>query len=273
MFSFFSILLIAAAIYYAFVWSSRRRQQQTSGTEKAKGGYTKWIGGGLGWAFGGPIGALLGFAFGKMYEDMRQGSYEYKGTARGDFNISLLVLTAAMMKADGSVKRSELDFVKAFLKRNFGEATAEEYLLMLREILKQEINVQEVSMQIGRYMDYPSRLQLLHYLFGLSAADGQLPKEEIDLIATIAGYLGIQPADFNSIKAMFVKETDSAYKILEIHSSATDEELKKAYREMALKYHPDKVSHLGEEVREAAEKKFQTVTEAYETIKKQRGFK
>jgi DnaJ like chaperone protein len=72
---------------------------------------------------------------------------------------------------------------------------------------------------------------------------------------------------------MFVKETDSAYKILEIHSSATDEELKKAYREMALKYHPDKVSHLGEEVREAAEKKFQTVTEAYETIKKQRGIK
>jgi DnaJ like chaperone protein len=70
---------------------------------------------------------------------------------------------------------------------------------------------------------------------------------------------------------MFVKDTDSAYKILEIEPNATNEEVKKAYKKMAVKYHPDKVSHLGEDVRKAAEEKFQNLNAAYNEIKKQRG--
>jgi DnaJ like chaperone protein len=58
---------------------------------------------------------------------------------------------------------------------------------------------------------------------------------------------------------------------LEIDSSASDELLKKAYRKMAIKYHPDKISHLGEEFQNAAKEKFQKVNDAYETIKKERG--
>lgn len=272
MFSFFSILLIVVVAYYAFVWSNKERKSSDAPAAAKKGGYSKWIGGGLGWTIGGPIGALLGFAFGKMFDDIKGGEYAYQPTQQGDFNVSLLVLTAAMMKADGSVTRSELNYVKVFLRHNFGEEKAKQQLLMLREILKQEINVREVSLQIGRYMDYPARLQLLHYLFGLAAADQLVQKAEIDLLSMISGYLGVSPSEFNSIKAMFVKETDSAYKILEISPNASPEEIKKAYRELAMKYHPDKVSHLGEDVRQAAERKFQKLVEAYETIKKERNF-
>ena len=70
---------------------------------------------------------------------------------------------------------------------------------------------------------------------------------------------------------MFVREVDSSYKILEIEPNCSDEDLKKAYRKMAMKYHPDKVSHLGEEVKKSAEEKFREVGAAYEYIKKQRG--
>jgi DnaJ like chaperone protein len=119
-------------------------------------------------------------------------------------------------------------------------------------------------------MDYSSRLQLLHLLFNIAVADGMVNAAEIDAIEKMAGYLGIASSDYMSIRNMFVPETDSAYKILEIEPSATDDEVKKAYRRMAMKYHPDKVGHLGEEFRKSADEKFKKVNEAYEKIKKER---
>ena len=235
--------------------------------------FKKIIAGGLGWAFGGPLGAIIGFAIGSAFGSNSE-SKEYIGgtTQQRDFNVSLLVLSAAVMKADGSVKKSELDYVKRFFLTNFGQERAEKYILMLREILKQDIQVYDVSQQVGRFMDYSSKLQLLHYLFGIASADGTTHEKEIDIISVIAKYMGISSSDFQSIKAMFVQDVDSAYKILGIDINATDDEVKKAYREMAKKYHPDKVSYLGEEVRKSAEQKLQEVNEAYDKIRKQRGF-
>jgi DnaJ like chaperone protein len=188
-----------------------------------------------------------------------------------DFSASLLVLTAAVMKANGVVKKSELDYVKRFFISSFGQEQAEKYILTLREVLKQDIQIAEVSQQIGRYMDYSSRLQLLHYLFGIAAADGQVQDSESTLIQSIANYMGVYASDFDSIKAMFVKQVDDAYTILGIDPSASDDEVKKAYREMAKKNHPDKVAYLGDDVRKDAEKKFQEINDAYDRIKKQRG--
>lgn len=233
---------------------------------------------GLGWAFGGPLGGIIGYAIGALFSGngprvIRSQVEDTFGNTeeKRDFNVTLLVLTAAVMKADGNVKRSELDYVKRFFLQNFGQERAENYIKMLREILEKEYNLYEVSQQVGRYMDYSSRLQLLHYLFGIADADGRVSPEELSVINTISDYMGITSSDFQSVKAMFIKETDSAYKILGVDANATDEEVKRAYREMAKKNHPDLVSSLGEEVREAAEKKFQEINAAYESIKKQRG--
>ncbi len=241
-------------------------------------GYGKWIIGGLGWAFGGPIGGIIGFIMGSAFDSMNSGEYEYRPqqeyrtTQPGDFRISLLVLSAAVMKADGKQLRSELDYIKAFFTQNFGPVQTQNYMQTLRDILKQEIPVQQVCYQIRDNMDLHSRLQLLHYLFGVALADGQTHPTEVKMIEDISDWMGINRYDFTSIKNMFVKDTDSAYKILEISPDATEEEIKKAFRAMALKYHPDRVAHLGEEFQQAAKEKFQKVNDAYNSIKKDRGF-
>jgi len=239
------------------------------------GNFGKWIGGGLGWVMGGPIGGLLGFLVGSVVDSttVRTSAHTSRGTAvttPGAFGVSLLVLIAAVMKADGKVVKSELDYVKEFFIRQFGRESAREASMMLRDLLKQDIPLRDVCQQIARNMDYSSRLQLIHLLFGVSLADGQVHPSESQVIERIAEYLGISGSDFVSIRNMFVPETDSSYKILEIEPSATDDEVKKAYRKMAMKYHPDKVSHLGEDFKKTADEKFKKVNEAYEKIKKER---
>jgi len=236
----------------------------------------KWITGGLGWAFFGPIGGILGFVVGSLFDNTQviQGHQEYQPgqpTTQGGYVMSLLVLVAAVMKADGKVLKSELDYTKEFFVRSFGIAAAGEAIKILRDLLNQNIPVTDVCIQIRKNMDYPSRLQLLHFLFGIAAADGLVHESEHQLIAHIAQQLGITEKDYQSIESMFVANTDGAYRILEVESSATEEELKKAYRKMAIKYHPDKVHYLGEDVQNAANEKFQKVNEAWEIIKKQRG--
>lgn len=236
------------------------------------GKFGKWIAGGLGFAFFGPIGAILGFGLGALLENpefvKNQG---HSGTTTGGFAMTLLVLIAAVMKADGRVLKSELNYVKKYFVQQFGEESAGEALQMLRNILNQNIPIQSVGIQIKQNLDYSSRLQLLHILFGVAQADGKVDVSELNTIASIAGYMGVSSKDFESIKSMFVKEVDSAYKILEVDRNASDDEIKKAYRKMAVKFHPDKVSHLGEDFQKQAKEKFQKVNEAYEKIKKERG--
>lgn len=238
------------------------------------GNFGKWIGGGLGWVMGGPIGGLLGFLVGSMVDSTtgRPVTDSSSGgrTTPGAFGVSLLVLIAAVMKADGKVVKSELDYVKEFFIRQFGRESAAEATKMLRDLLKQDIPLRDVCEQISYNMDYSSRLQLIHLLFNVSLADGAIHESELKVIDSISRYLGINSSDFLSIRNMFVPETDSLYKILEIEKSATNDEVKKAYRRMAMKYHPDKVSHLGEDFKKTADEKFKKVNEAYEKIKKER---
>lgn len=249
--------------------------------------YGKWVGLGLGWALGGPIGGVLGLVFGSMFDGMQSGTYQYTegdhpynsqanrrmSTRPGDFAASMVVLAAAVMKADGKVLKSELDYVKQFFLQQFGKQLGGESMLMLREVLKQDVNTQQVAQQIRQYMDHASRLQLVHFLFGIASADGHVHTREVEEIRRISNFLGIRTPDFESIKAMFYKDVYSAYKILETTPDANDAEVKKAYRKMATKYHPDKVSHLGAEFQKAAKEKFQEVQAAYEQIKKERGIK
>ena len=238
--------------------------------------FGKWIAGGLGWAFFGPLGGILGFAVGSMFdsESKFQPGSSYSGvqqpTTTGGYVMSLLVLVAAVMKADGRIMKSELEYVKQFFVRTFGAASAVEATRLLKDLLNQNIPVTDVCTQIRKNMDYSSRLQLLHFLYGISQSDGQVHALEQELIAHIAKTMGISAKDFESIHSMFVPNTDAAYTILEIEKSASDEDVKKAYRKMAMKYHPDKVSYLGGDFQNAANEKFQKVNEAYESIKKER---
>jgi DnaJ like chaperone protein len=241
--------------------------------------FGKILGGGLGWAVGGPIGALIGIALGDAVDSKGKSltSSQFRGTRgptqAGDFGAALLVLSAAVIKADGKILKSEIKFVREFFTAQFGVQKTNEYIRLLQEILKQNIEVRQICLQIKGNMQHPLRLELLHYLFEVSKADGNIDPTEVAEIRRIAQYLGISEKDFISIKNMFYADTNSAYKILEISKSATDSEVKKAYRKMALKYHPDKLANLGPTFKKNAKDKFQKVQDAYDQIKKERKIK
>jgi len=243
--------------------------------------FTKWLGAGLGWTFGGPIGAFLGYMVGnvidgftkKDIQDFRDQAQNHSNeTHSGDFEISLLILSAVVIKADGKIDQRELDFVRAYFVKMYGKDRANHAFKLFKGIIQnKDISTRQICLQIRQQMQHASRLQLMHYLFALAKADEIVTPDELDMLHKIAGYLSINPHDFESIKAMFYNDSESSYKILEIEKSASGQELKAAYRKMVKKHHPDKVKHLGEEHLIGAEEKFHKIQEAYEQIKKERG--
>ena len=257
--------------------------------------FTKWIGASLGWSFGGPIGAIIGLALGSVIDAMSDGkgspflnqgqpqqgqrttystrTQQRPQTQSGDFEVSLLILASIVIKADGKQDQRELDYVRQQFVNMYGKERANTAFALFKNINKQNnISTRQVCLQIKQMMDHPSRLQLMHFLFGIAKADGVVTEDEVKQIYTISGYLGISSRDYESIKAMFYDSSDNAYKVLEITKSASVDEIKKAYRTMAKKYHPDKVIHLGKEHQQGAEEKFRQVQAAYEQIQKERRF-
>lgn len=246
--------------------------------------FTKWLGAGVGFTFGGPIGAIIGFAAGTIIDAYTKEDFEREAkryyhdvssksekTLPGDFEISLLILAAVVIKSDGKVDQRELNFVRSQFVNMYGKERANHAFKLFKEIINKEVSVRKVCLQIRQHMVHASRLQLVHFLFGIAKADEFVSESEIEAIRKIAGYLYINNNDFESIKAMFYKTSDSAYRILEIDQSVSNEEVKRAYRKMAKKYHPDKLQSLGEEHLKGAQQKFQQIQAAYETIKKERG--
>ncbi len=258
--------------------------------------FTKWLFAGLGWAVGGPIGGILGFFLGKSISDSSEraklGDWPHRGPYRNtgtpaDINAALMVLIAAVMKADGEVRRSELDYVKRFLLKNYGEARGKEILQVLKQMVEQDIPVDQVCAQIKVNTDYSTRYHMVDFLFGIGGADGVFSQSELGLLRLIAQYLGISQGDYVSIHERHVgsgysrsysgtqppKHSASLkdpYKVLGITSDATDDEVKRAYRRMAMKYHPDRVAGMSEELQRNAAEQMKEINSAYEAIKQQR---
>tara|TARA_B110000977_G_C10987341_1_gene458461 strand:+ start:362 stop:1090 length:729 start_codon:yes stop_codon:yes gene_type:complete len=237
----------------------------------------KWITGGLGWMFGGPMGALLGYSLGSLFskadeQEKFQQHYGSMSQPAANFEISLLVLAAFVIKADGKVDQRELDYVRAQFKQMFGAKRAEESFKVFKHIINNdEVSLRQICLQIDKQLSHAQRLQLIHFLYGISMADGHIDVTEVDMIEKIGGYMHINVHDLSSIKAMFFKEPKQYYKILELETTATDNEVKKAYRKMAMKHHPDKLSDLSEAQQKMGKEKFLKIQEAYEAIKKERG--
>ena len=269
----------------------------------------KWIGGFLGWVAWGPIGALIGYLLGKAVDTYIDGSHQLPGgdgwerqsgqgsyrqqsgqdpynqgrstqsrqgryTAdeqRNSFFVSLLVLSSAVIKADGKTHPAELRTVREFIRSNFGEQAAAQAEQILQRLDSQQVNIYSVGDQIAANMNYSQRLQLFQYLVSIATADGDFSASEKSVLEAIASAIRLTSTDAASIIAMYYKEADSAYTVLEISPSATDDEVRSAYRRMAMKYHPDRVATLGPDVQKAAEEKFKKIQEAYATIKRQRG--
>jgi DnaJ like chaperone protein len=224
-------------------------------------------------------GAIAGFFLGSLIDNMGGKSRTFKtsfGPAKtvssADFELHLLSLASLVIKADGNVSQAELDYVRQYFVQAYGKDRANDTFRIFNEVIKKrEISAENICNLLRQRTRYESRLQILHFLFSIANADGRVSELEVREINRMAGFLGVFPRDFESIKAMFFKNPDSAYQILEIDRNATDAEVKNAYREMAKKYHPDKLTHLDEAHRKGGEEKFKSVQDAYDQIKRERG--
>jgi len=242
------------------------------------------IGGGIGWALFGPLGALIGAYIGNVVTNesgvqKKRGKAEpgatfasYGDTRAGDFAVAMLALFAYVSKSDHNLKSSEIQYVKKFLVDKFGTQNGQDLLYLYREILGKDYNIYDIAHQIRDNMDYYSRMELLHVLFGIAAVDGDLHTAELQVIREIADALGISARDYETIRAIFGGGTNRFYEILGIKPNDDVEIIKKAYRDLAVKYHPDKVANLGPEFQKLAEEKFKSINDAYQTIRKERGF-
>ena len=202
------------------------------------------------------------------FEFYRQSSSKY------DIPTMLMALSAAIMKADGKVLKAELDYVKQFFSQQFGNQFNSRHLQVLKQFLDSDrIPLNEICSDIRNRMPAEVRAQLVHYLFGIAKADGNVAETELKSIENIANLLGVSQQELISLKNMFYRDVNSDYKILGVTASASNEEVKKAYRKMAITHHPDKVASMGEEYQKGAQEKFLKIQEAYENIKKNRGFK
>jgi DnaJ like chaperone protein len=241
----------------------------------------KWVAAFLGYFLFRFPGAILGFIVGSFLDNLGGSGggpktvfqdYTRQRVSPADFELNLLSLCSIVIKADGQVNQRELDYVRQYFLSTYGKEKANAIFRTFNDVIKKrEISSQRICEYMVQRTRYEVRLQLLHFLFGIAQADGQVSKAELNKLREIAGYLRVGRHDFDSIMAMFIKSTDNSYKILEIDKNATDEEVKKAYRNMAKKYHPDRVVTKNEAIKKGAEEKFKEVQKAYEIIQKERG--
>ncbi len=258
-------------------------------------GYGKWIGGIVGWMAAGPLGALAGYAIGSMLENDTETDSNMSGGnthqdssvygQRNGFMFSLLVMASYIIRADGKIMHSEMEYVRQFLRRNFGETAVTEGNQILLNLFEQrkrmdannpqafKNTIYECGVQMKNHLGYEERLQLLSFLAQIAKSDGCVCKEEVEALKEVALAMGLSVQEVDSMLNLGGETLEEAYKVLEIDASATDDEVKAAYRKLALKHHPDKVATLGEDVRKAAEEKFQQINNAKERIYKSRGLK
>lgn len=226
-------------------------------------------------------GAFIGYLIGYFLEHLKvssgpiptgQPNRARQQVTPADFELNLLSLASLVIKADGQVSQKELDYVRLYFVQAYGKDRANATFRVFNEVVKKrQVNAENICNYLKQRMHYESRLQILHFLFNVADADGYVSPAEVDRVRSIGILLGIRLPDFESIKAMFFKSADSAYTILEIDKTATDNEVKAAYRNMVKKYHPDKLQHMDEAHQKGAEAKFRKVQEAYEQIQKERG--
>lgn len=250
---------------------------------KLKFQLAKFLGAIIGGLIGGYVGTMVGLVIGGVIDKLHKDGGEIwmnqrapdtiEDTDPNDFIVGSLLLAAAIVKSDGEVDDLELSYVRTFLIEQFGTSKINDYWHILMEAINTDFDLKKTSQEIRQTTSYETRLQLIYFLFGIANADYSIDEPEVVAIKIVSLHLGVQAAEFESIKAMFYNEINAYYKILEISPSARDYEVKEAYHFMAKKYHPDKLEHLGEGVKNAATQKFLKVKEAYENIRTERGFR
>jgi len=190
------------------------------------------------------------------------------------FTIGLIALSAKMAKSDGVVTHDEVEAFSRLMHVPAGETA---HVRQVFDLAKQDVaGYDAYARQIAELLDgdRATLLQVLEGLFVVAAADGVLHEREENYLRSVSEILGIPESDFRYVRALFVRDASNPYEILGLSPSASDAEIKARHRKLAVQYHPDRLSGLGEgtELVASANRKLAAINAAFDTLRKERGF-
>ena len=201
---------------------------------------------------------------------------------RNSFLFSLMVLSAHIIQADGRIMHSEMEYMRQYLRQSFGDTAAVEGDAILKKLFEYrkkqgqflwQAQIRQACQEMAAQMEEEHRLQLMAFLCEIAKADGRIDDTEITALRQVATQLMLDGGVVDHLLHRGGTTIDDDYALLCITSDASDEEVKRAYKKMALQYHPDRVATLGEDVKAAAQRKFQEINNAKERIYKSRNMK
>lgn len=234
------------------------------------GNYEKWIGAGLGWLVGGPIGGLLGFAAGNLISTSPEAEAAENESHVSELEACLLVIATHVIKADGKATLQEIEFVRQQLIATNGENFIEEKMRVFHHCMAHTYELEKSCGYIRIYQTPTVAVQTLRWAFAIAIADKELSEKERKLLFYIAGLLNINDVQFKKLISEWQPKTQSLFDLFELNETASKTELVSAYRKLVLKIHPDRNPNYTEKERKQAELKLQQLREAYEKLLKEK---
>jgi len=252
-----------------------------------------WFGkitfGTLGLFLGGPLGAIAGAALGHHLVDRRiDGAAPALDSIRGPrlqqaeqaqatYFISLFSILGKLSKIDGVVTQEEIAVVNGFIDGLPMADTEKQFARQVfNEAKESRYSIEDFAIQLYQAVGAQPALLLsfLDLLFQIAAADGKFHPAEEDALKTIKDIFNVSDQQFEDIKAVYFKDTNKYYKMLNCSPESSTEEIKSSYKKLVKEFHPDKIISKGlpEEFIDFASKRFQEIHESYGKIRQERNF-
>lgn len=231
--------------------------------------YFKFVAAVAGLYFGGIIGGISAFLLVRELVD-------YKDDGIDILELSLLRLSSLMIKADGHIDSDEVKFVRGFFIKKFGQKKADKLFKELKNSPPIPSNLDDVLNGIKSRIEPSGLYVIIQFLYSISISDGHLAVSEDEFIFKVGKKLGFTITRLNEIRNQFVetkKEETKFNSSMDIHlkklglsGNPSKEEIKKAFRNLAKEYHPDKLVGVNETIKKIAEEKFREIKEAYDIL-------
>lgn len=225
------------------------------------------------------IALFFGFSF---WIRKKVANYEASQSESHNRFVYLLVnILVNISKIDGQVTKEEIATIHRFFQYNLGYTQTKMYWVkeLIKEAISSTASLESLLQEFRDTFAYEPRLILLELVYQILYTKREVPENELQIARNIASFLGISTYDQRTFEAKYKyrdqrqqsageASADHYYAILGLEPGASMEEIKRVYRKMSMKYHPDKVRHLGEEFRTVAEQKMKEINAAYDYFKR-----
>ncbi len=225
---------------------------------------------GIGAALGGPLGAGIGYALGEAIDSSSE-ELSDEEKLRLAFFVCFFACLAKIAKADGKISEEEIAFVETIMNDvlELDEDTRKMAITIFKEAKNNDTSFEEYISEFANLIDYNLEIgtTFLYTLYGVAAADNNVSRQEKQMLFQAERILRITTGTVEGLLGNSI-ELEVAYELLECHPEMTDQQIKSAYRQKCVQFHPDKLSGTGlpPEFTEFANSQLIKINAAYEQI-------